>query len=361
MEFGSEDGFLGNVLTNEDVYFSNDVSLDENATPALRELAPSKWSAVCVPIRTETDVIGVFMVSAPLPREFTGEDARLLITLTEIAGNAIHRMRLNEILLQHAAELESRVTERTAEMRRALVKAQEAERVRTEFIANVNHELRTPLTNLVLYYQMLRTQPDTKVEERLDVIGRELQRLRSLIEDLLNLSRLDVGHTSFRFAMCDLNLIVKNLVNDRQALAKDRGLALRTNLQSDLPVLDADEPTLLQVISNLLTNAMNYTPQGGEVIIKTQYADTETGKFVGFCVEDSGPGINENDLPHLFERFYRGSAARNSGAPGTGLGLAIVKEVVERHHGTIEVNNGDSGHGAIFSVWLPVNQGQETS
>ena len=150
------------------------------------------------------------MVSTPLPREFTGEDARLLITLTEIAGNAIHRMRLNEKLMHHAAELETRVTERTAELRTALQKAQAADRVKSEFIANINHELRTPLTNLVLYYQMLRAQPTIKTEERLDVIGRELQRLRSLIEDLLNLSRLDLGHVTFRPVLSDLNTFDTN-------------------------------------------------------------------------------------------------------------------------------------------------------
>ncbi len=269
-------------------------------------------------------------------------------------------MRLNEKLLQHAAELETRVAERTAEMRNALQKAQEADRVKTEFIANVNHELRTPLTNLVLYYQMLRAQPTNKVEERLDVIGRELQRLRSLIEDLLNLSRLDLGHVTFRLTMCDLNLLVQTLVNDRQALAKQRGLTLQTQLEPDIPVVDADEATLLQAVSNLLTNAINYTPSGGEVLIRTMGVQKKGDRLVGFSVEDSGPGVSPDDLPHLFERFYRGGAGRQSGAPGTGLGLAIVKQVVDHHHGTIEVKNGPDGRGATFSVWLPVNQPQET-
>ena len=205
LELERGESFLGNVLTTEDVYFSGDVAMDPNAAEVLRQLAPTRWSAVCVPIRTELEVIGVFMVSSPLPREFTGEDARLLVTLTEIAGNAIHRMRLNEKLMHHAADLETRVTERTAELRTALQKAQAADRVKSEFIANINHELRTPLTNLVLYYQMLRAQPTIKTEERLDVIGRELQRLRSLIEDLLNLSRLDLGHVTFRPVLSDLN------------------------------------------------------------------------------------------------------------------------------------------------------------
>jgi len=360
LELNQGESFLGNVLTSEDVYFSADVVMDPNAAEVLRQLAPSRWSAVCVPIRTELEVIGVFIVSSPLPREFTGGDARLLVTLTEIAGNAIHRMRLNEKLTHHAADLETRVTERTAELRAALVKAQAADRVKSEFIANINHELRTPLTNLILYYQMLRAQPTIKTEERLDVIGRELQRLRNLIEDLLNLSRLDLGHVKFRPVLSDLNGLIQTLVNDRQALSKERGLTLCTDLHPDLGLISLDEPTMVQAVSNLLTNALNYTPAGGQVIIKTVFSQDDGDPLAGFSVEDTGLGISADDLPHLFERFYRGGAARQSGAPGTGLGLAIVKQVVDHHRGRIEVQNGANGRGTKFTVWLPINQPQET-
>ena len=361
LELESGESFLGNVLSTEDVYFSGDVATDPNAADVLRQLAPSRWSAVCVPIRTELEIIGVFIVSSPLPREFTGEDARLLVTLTEIAGNAIHRMRLNEKLLHHAADLETRVTERTAELRSALQKAQAADRVKSEFIANINHELRTPLTNLVLYYQMLRAQPTIKTEERLDVIGRELQRLRSLIEDLLNLSRLDLGHVTFRPVSSDLNKLIQTLVNDRQALSKARGLTLNTELQPDLGLISLDEPTIVQAFSNLLTNALNYTPKGGDVLIKTILVQEDGNSQAGFSVEDTGLGISAEDMPHLFERFYRGGAARQSGAPGTGLGLAIVKQVVDHHGGRIEVQNNPNGHGTKFTVWIPVKQKQETN
>ncbi len=360
IELERGENLLGNVLSSEDVYFSGNVAKDPYASQALRELAPPDWSAVCVPIRTELEVIGMFLVSTPLPREFSAEDARLLITLTEIAGNALHRTRLNEKLMQHAAELENRVAERTAELRTALEKAQAADRVKSEFIANINHELRTPLTNLLLYYQMLRSQPTIKTEERLDVIGRELQRLRNLIEDLLNLSHLDLGHMSFRPVLCNLNGLIQTLVNDRQELARDRGLTLRSELKTDLGFVMLDEPTIVQAVSNLITNALNYTPSGGQVLISTMYAAEDGEPLVGFKVEDTGLGISAEDLPHLFERFYRGAAGRQTGAPGTGLGLAIVKQVVDHHHGRIEVKNREIGHGAIFTVWLPVKPLQET-
>jgi signal transduction histidine kinase len=269
-------------------------------------------------------------------------------------------MGLNEKLLQHAAELESHVAERTIELQTALQKAQAADRVKSEFVANINHELRTPLTNLVLYYQMLRAQPSIKTEERLDVIGRELQRLRILIEDLLNLSRLDLGHVHFRPVLSDLNILIQTLVKDREALARDRGLTLITELQPDLEPIVLDEPTMVQAVSNLLTNALNYTPSGGRVMIRTMRAVRDGNPRVGFSVEDTGLGITSEEMPHLFERFYRGSAGRKTGVPGTGLGLAIVKQVIDFHHGWVEVKNGSNGQGTIFAVWLPLKQPQET-
>ena len=363
LELARGEDLLGSVLTTGDVYFSSDVASDPQTSAEFRQLVPAGWSAVCVPIHTEQETIGVFMVFAASPREFSGEDGRLLVTLTEMAGNAITRMRLNEQTIQHAAELETRVAARTAELQEALKKAQAADRLKSEFIANVNHELRTPLTNLVLYYQMLRAQPTVKTEDRLDVIGRELQRLRGLIEELLNLSRLDLGQVTFHSVRCDLGALIQTLVNDRQALAESHGLTLLTDLQADLEPIILDEPTMVQAVSNLLTNALNYTPSGGRVLVRTMRTQSDSyGEFeVGFSVEDTGPGINAEDMPHLFERFYRGGAGRQSGAPGTGLGLAIVKQVVELHHGRIEVGKGADGRGAIFTIWLPVKKSNETN
>jgi two-component system phosphate regulon sensor histidine kinase PhoR len=122
-----------------------------------------------------------------------------------------------------------------------------------------------------------------------------------------------------------------------------------------------DEIMVVQIISNLMTNALNYTPSGGHVHISTRRIEDRSGQSgVAFTVRDTGPGINQEDLPHLFERFYRGKAGHSAGVPGTGLGLAIVKQMVEKHHGRIEIENVAEGHGAIFTVWLPVDQDHKT-
>jgi PAS domain S-box-containing protein len=358
LELDRGESLPGNVFAIGDIYFSKDVAQDSLTSPAMRELVPKGWSAICLPIHSEQEPIGVLLASTPVPNEFTSENARLLVTLTEFAGIAIQRTRLNEQMMHHAAELEVRVAERTAELQSALLKAQATDRLKSEFIINVNHELRTPLTNLVLYHQMLRTQPAVKTEERLDVIGRELQRLRNLIEELLNLSRFDLGQVTLRPVQSDLNKLVQTLINDRRSLAEERGLLLCSDLQPDIMPVWLDEPTIVQAVSNLLTNAMNYTPRGGKVLVTTMTKVINDKPWVGFRIQDTGRGIDSKDLPHLFERFYRGKAGHDSGAPGTGLGLAIVKQVVEHHHGRIDVDNGPGGHGAIFTVWLP--EGQQT-
>jgi PAS domain S-box-containing protein len=359
LELDLDESLPGKVLTTGDIYFSHDVVQDSLTSHAMRSLVPEGCSAICLPIHSEQVPIGVLFASTKLPREFTIENAHLLVTLTEIAGNAIHRTRLNEQMVHNASELEIRVTERTAELQSALLKAQAADHLKSEFIINVNHELRTPLTNLILYYQMLRTQPNVKSAERLEVIGRELQRLRTLIEELLNLSRFDLGQIKPRFIPCDINSLIQTLINDRRSLAEERRLTINSTLEPNLDSVWIDEPTITQAISNLLTNSMNYTPGGGSIEVSTMKELRVDGGWVGIRVKDTGRGIDENDLPHIFERFYRGKEGHDSGAPGTGLGLAIVKQVLEIHHGKINVENDPIDHGAIFTIWLPEKQPQE--
>jgi len=277
-----------------------------------------------------------------------------------VSRDITDRIRVDQALKEYSERLEDMVGERTAELREALQKAQLADKLKTEFIANINHELRTPLTNLVLYHQMLRAKPEVKTQERLDVIGREIQRLRILIEDMLKLSRLDTGQVNYHPLPQDLNRIIQTLVNDRRTIAEERSLTLILELQPGLPTAWLDEIMVVQIVSNLMTNALNYTPSGGTVRISTRRLEDRSGKSgVAFTVQDTGPGISQEDVPHLFERFYRGKAGHSAGVPGTGLGLAIVKQMVEKHRGRIEVENVAEGHGAIFTVWLPAEQDRE--
>jgi PAS domain S-box-containing protein len=231
----------------------------------------------------------------------------------------------------------------------------EAERMKDAFVSNVSHELRTPITSLKIYHGLLREALPHRRGEYLDAVRRETERLALIIEDLLRLSRLDQGRVTLILAPVDLNALADQYVADRAPLAEERGLSLTLDAEPGLPPVRADEGLLGQALSVLLTNALNYTPAGGRVVVSTRACELEGKPCVGFSVGDTGPGILPEEQPYLFQRFFRGKAGHESGQPGTGLGLAIAKEIVGRHYGRIEVvSQGVPGEGATFNVWLPV-------
>jgi PAS domain S-box-containing protein len=231
----------------------------------------------------------------------------------------------------------------------------EVERLKSQFVSDVSHELRTPLTNIRLYLDLLRGTTDrTKTERYLDTLSRESDRLAYLIDDLLSLSRLDAGAVTPDLRAVDINRLLGSLVDDRRALATKRGLELTLEWDPGLPLARGDERLLSQVFTNLLTNAMNYTPDQGHVTVRTRTEDGAGGPWVAAVVSDNGPGITAEEQPMIFRRFFRGRASRATGAAGTGLGLAICRDIIDLHGGRITLESeGIPGKGACFTVWLP--------
>lgn len=240
----------------------------------------------------------------------------------------------------------------TAELREALEQSQSADRAKSQFLSNVSHELRTPLTSIRLYLGLLANCPVERRETYLESLSRETGRLQTLIEGLLDISRLDLGKTKVQLERTDLNQLLATLFNDREKLFAARGLQLHLHTAADLPPTQADPRLIEQVATNLLTNAMNYTPDGGAVFLRTAVAEAEGRAWVTFCVQDTGPGIAEEEIPHLFNRFFRGQVGQTSKAAGTGLGLAICKEIITLHAGRISLDSV-VGQGCTFTVWLP--------
>ncbi len=232
----------------------------------------------------------------------------------------------------------------------------EVARMKDAFVSNVSHELRTPITSLRLNHRLIIMDPE-KSAVYLDRLGREIDRLNILIEDLLRLSRLDQERVTLDLKPVDLNMLVAQYINDRGPLAESKQLTLSFEAGADLSLVEADEGLIGQVLSILLTNAFNYTPAGGRVTVSTRSGQFDDKQWAGFSVSDTGPGVASDDLSHLFERFFRGKAGRESGVPGTGLGLAIAQEIVARHLGRIEVESeGVPGKGTTFTVWLPTKE-----
>jgi len=225
------------------------------------------------------------------------------------------------------------------------------ERVRQEFVANVSHELRTPLTAIKGYAETLRDgglrDPETAAEF-VRVIHRHAERLRALIEDLLDLAAVEQGEARLKPAVVRARDVVAQAEGLVRPAAEARGQTLAIDLPADLPDILADRDRLAQILINLLDNAVKFTPEGGRVTLSAKMAD---GRVV-LAVSDNGVGIPPGDLPRIFERFYRVGRSRDRREGGTGLGLAIAKHLTQAMGGTIEVES-TQGSGTTFRVSLP--------
>ena len=276
-----------------------------------------------------------------------GDNQAILSLATDIS----ERQQLEQALAAERDLLEQRVIDRTRDLAAANDRLQELDHLKSKFVSNVSHELRAPLANLKLYLALLERGKPEKRAEYMQTLHREQQRLANMIEDLLDLSRLDQGMTSIRPVPSDLNLLLSQLIVDRTAAAAEQQLALDYQPDDALPLTLIDPVILTEVITNLVGNAINYTPAGGVITVITAAREPAGQAWVTFTVQDNGLGISAKDLPHVFERFYRGEVGRKAKAPGTGLGLAISQEIVAKMGGRITVES-EPGHGAAFTVWL---------
>jgi PAS domain S-box-containing protein len=237
-------------------------------------------------------------------------------------------------------------------------KLKEVDRVKSNIISSVSHELKTPLTTIRTYLMLLRRGKPEKRDNYMNVLDRETDRLTNIIEDLLDLAKLETGFPSQLepVSICDT---VDTVINSCSAQAQEKDMRLTVNVSRDMPLAMVNRSQLEQVVTNLIINAINYTQVGGQIEVDAGSDSAEDQLFAWLRVTDNGPGISKVDLPHLFDRFYRGDSALNSGSPGTGLGLAICNEIIERHSGRIEVES-QPGSGATFTVWLPAVEPQAT-
>ncbi len=235
------------------------------------------------------------------------------------------------------------------------------ERTRADFVANASHELRTPLASLIGFIETLRgpAADDPPAQARfLGIMAAEAARMNRLIDDLLSLSRIEISeHLPPQDAVAVASLIER--VADAAAFrAGARGQTLTVEVPDGLPDLLADEDQLVQVLENLIDNAVKYGRAGGLVSVsaKAERGGVPPRSGIALSVADDGPGIARAHLPRLTERFYRAASARADAPSGTGLGLAIVKHIANRHRGTLRIES-EEGAGSCFTIWLPALDG----
>ncbi|MBR5518561.1 MAG: PAS domain-containing sensor histidine kinase, partial [Clostridia bacterium] len=226
---------------------------------------------------------------------------------------------------------------------------------RREFVANVSHELRTPLTTVKSYAETLSDITDDNnldpqiCKSFLKIINDETDRMTRLVKDLLLLSRLDYSLKDMPKEDFDISEMLRSLVERLSMSTKEKEQTLVYEPTNTLPIYNGSPDRIEQVLINVITNAVKYTPKGGHILVTSMYMYNS----ITIKVIDDGIGIPEENLQHIFERFYRVDKARSREMGGTGLGLAIAKEIIEAHDGTIEIKS-KSGHGTEVIINLPV-------
>jgi two-component system sensor histidine kinase ResE len=233
------------------------------------------------------------------------------------------------------------------------------EKLRKDFVANVSHELRTPLSMLQGYSEALLDDIAASPEERTElaqVIYDESLRMGRLVKDLLDLARMETGHMELNYQAFSLNAFLKRVHRKFTVLCKEQGIQLILECPEEEVILpSADEDRLEQVLTNLLDNAIRHTSYGAKITMRMAVQKTDNvPKGILMEIEDQGQGIPAEDLPFIFERFYKADKARTRGSTtGTGLGLAIVKNIIDAHQGTVHVRSV-LGQGTTFSILLPI-------
>ena len=295
--------------------------------------------------------VGLGLVaSALLSRSLTAPLQRLAEAARAVAGGDLSQ----QVKVEGGAEV-AKVAQAFNEMTSAL---EEGERLRQNLVADVAHELRTPLS--VLQGNLRALLDDVYLLEKAEIarLYDETRLLSRLVDDLRELAQAEAGQLSFNLRPTDVGEVLQSTVANFEPAAEAKAIDLAAKVADRLPLVTADPDRLAQVLRNLLINALRHTPKGGQVTVSA----AAVGGAVEIAVADNGEGIAPEDLPHVFDRFYRDDRSRSRAEgsaglalrPGSGLGLAIVRAIVEAHGGQVRAASDGTGQGSTFSFTLPV-------
>ncbi|WP_294747451.1 ATP-binding protein [uncultured Exiguobacterium sp.] len=294
-----------------------------------------------------------FLAGAPVPDELIELFQTVMREETEMTVSFEREGRFYIIIVSPLLEQEEQIG--AVAVLRDMTEAQQLEKMRADFVANVSHELRTPLVMLQGYSEAIvdgMTESDEATKEFASIIYDESQRLSRLVNDLLDLARMEAGYQELRIEAVEAVSFARRVIKKFKQMGRDKQVTF--SVSGPNVVFDADPDQMEQVLTNLLGNALRYT-ENGEIKIKID----EDRENITLSVIDSGDGIPEEDLPFVFDRFYKADKARTRGKTGTGIGLAIVANVVRAHGGEVEVDSR-LGEGATFRIRLPKKQRKRT-
>jgi signal transduction histidine kinase len=321
-------GLAGRAWQAGKALWIRDIGDPQSLISAQAALTSRLHTALAIPVRSGHDTLGVLTFFADVTEDPADAVVTVLSGIAAHVGQFLEHRQVEQLQLQLA-------------------------RSKDEYLALIGHELRTPLTSIAAYTGLLREADASTLAEHgpglLEVIERNTNNLRQIIDDLLELAALDTGHAPIDAAPCDLATVVRDAVHAVQPALRTVPLTLGTDLPERL-VVPGDGHRLRQVVDNLLGNAIKYSPDGGHVDVVLRSIDSTAAELT---VTDTGIGIPPEERHQLFSRLYRTTRARDRAIPGTGLGLALARAVVERHHGTIALAELDRP-GTRIVVRLPL-------
>jgi PAS domain S-box-containing protein len=330
-----DNGLLSQVCRTGEAVLIRDVREEPDYTG----LDPELRAALAVPVHVGGKVFGVLNLESRLPNAFEEEDLTFYTAIAGQLGIALENARLYQEVSRHAEESEA-----------ALIRMQELDRLKTEFMQNVSHELRTPVSLVLGYTEWLADDElgelPTEQREMMRIVQRQVHILHDLVEDI-SLTWLSEIHPLAHKPVA-LDAMLNTVLDDYRPQARQAGLRLHGRIARDLPTIQGVPGYLRRVWVNLLTNAIKFTPAGGRINLHL----LRQGNWLVVKVSDTGIGIPPGEHERIFDRFYQvdGSIRRKYG--GTGLGLALVKQIVEAHGGTVNVES-HVGKGSTFTVTLP--------
>jgi signal transduction histidine kinase len=312
----------------------NDVTQVSDFLP--NPLLPATRAEMAVPMIAGKRIIGVLDVQADQVDRFTAEDMRVMTILAAQVAVAVQNAQL------YAEQVE--VADRLRDV----------DRLKSEFLASMSHELRTPLNSIIGYAEVLLDGIDGELtddmQEDITAIHGSGKHLLNLINDILDLAKIEAGQMDLVTESLDLRPLAEDMVNASRVLLKDKPVELMLDLPDDLPLLRADGLRLRQIINNLLTNAIKFTEEG-QITLLARVHEADPRKVV-IAVMDTGIGIKEEHLPMIFDRFRQVDQSHTRRASGTGLGLSITRQLVQLHGGEIWAES-ESGAGSTFYFTIP--------
>lgn len=325
-------GFIGHAVQTGEARLVNDVAEVEACRPA----AYLARSVLVVPVKQEGQVIGVINLESASTDYFTEGDLKFVTILVSHAAIAIENAQLFEQVRQ-------------------------ANQSKTEFMSTASHELKIPMTSIKGYAKLLQMGAGGSLSEKqtdfLEVIANNVDRMDRLVSDLLDVSRIEAGRIRLEIDDVQIEQVIEDVVESVENQVKSKKLRLILNVDENLPQIRADYHRMVQIMTNLVSNAYKYTPEGGDIIVsaRTYTNGDPNGDVEGIkvTVKDTGYGIADEDMDKLFTNFFRSSDQNIRNEPGTGLGLSITKKMIENHGGELVVES-EYGKGSAFTFTTPL-------